>query len=71
MTEATDSRNTVAVLLAGAGLSPSAEEFEILANAYPQHKEGIESLYAIADVRYEAPGLIFDPVPVFADWSPR
>jgi hypothetical protein len=69
MTETPDVRNVVAVLLAGSGLHPSDEEFEILAAAYPMHKEGIESLYAVVETRYEAPALVFDPTPVFADWS--
>jgi hypothetical protein len=69
MSEVPDTPTILAVLLGRAGLRPSPEEFKILLDAYPLHKEGIESLYAIEDVRYEAPALVFDPTPVFADWS--
>jgi hypothetical protein len=68
-TTAPDIRTTVSVLLAAAGLEPSPAEFQILLDAYPLHKRGIESLYAIPEARYEAPALIFDPTPVFADWA--
>jgi hypothetical protein len=64
-----DTTTTVAVLLAGAGLHPSAAEFDILVAAYPLHKAGIESLYAVTEARYEAPALVFNPTPVFEDWS--
>lgn len=69
MNEVPDTPTTLAVLLGRAGLRPSPEELRILLDAYPMHKEGIESLYAIDEVRYEAPALVFDPTPFFADWS--
>jgi hypothetical protein len=69
MSETPDITTTLTVLLAGAGLEPSSEEFQILLDAYPLHKQGIESLYAIVEARYEAPALVFDPKPVFAEWS--
>ncbi len=65
----TDAESTVRTLLAAAGLSPSEEEIAQMVAAYPDHKAGIESLYAIPAVRYESPGLIFSPTPVFADWA--
>jgi hypothetical protein len=64
-----DTEMTVRTLLATAGLSPSEEEIAALVGVYPRHKAGIESLYAIPAVRYEAPALVFNPTPVFADWS--
>jgi hypothetical protein len=69
MSDAPDLRTTLSVLLNAAGLVPSEAEFQILLDAYPLHKEGIESLYAIPEARYEAPALVFDPTPVFADWA--
>jgi len=63
-----DTQLTVQTLLAIAGLNPSSDEVATLVDAYPTFKAGIESLYAIPEVRYEAPALIFDPTPVFADW---
>jgi len=66
---AIDTDITVRTLLAAAGLTPSAEEIASLVDAYPRHKAGIESLYAIPETRYESPALIFNPTPVFADWS--
>jgi hypothetical protein len=60
---------TVRTLIAAAGLSPSEEEIATLIAAYPEHKAGIESLYAIPEARYAAPALIFSPTPVFADWA--
>ena len=67
MTE-TDVESTVRTLLSVAGLSPSEDEIAILVQAYPGHKAGIESLYAIPEVKYGAPGLVFNANPTFADW---
>lgn len=64
-----DIEATVRTFLATAGLSPSEEEIAALVEVYPRHKAGIESLYAIPAARYESPALIFNPTPVFADWS--
>lgn len=64
-----DTELTVRTFLAAAGLAPSEEEVAALVAAYPRHKAGIESLYAVAETRYESPALIFNPVPVFQDWS--
>ena len=60
---------TVRTLIAAAGLSPSEKELATLVAAYPDHKTGIESLYAIPEARYVAPALIFSATPVFADWA--
>jgi hypothetical protein len=64
-----DVESTVRTLLAIAGLSPSDDEVATLVAAYPAHKQGIESLYAIPEVRYGAPGLIFTATPTFVDWA--
>jgi hypothetical protein len=69
MPEDVESDMTVRQFLKAAGLSPSEDEIATLAAAYPAHKAGIESLYAIPEVRYESPALIFDPTPVFEDWA--
>jgi len=61
--------NTVRCLLAEAGLAPSDAEVASLTRLYARHKAGIESMYAIPAARYESPALIFNPTPVFADWS--
>jgi len=47
---------------------PKAEEVAKLVEAYPLHKAGIESLYAVPETRYEVPGLIFSADPPFTDW---
>jgi hypothetical protein len=64
-----DPETTVRTLLDAAGLRPSQEELATLVAAYPEYKAGIESLYAIPETRYAAPGLIFSATPVFADWA--
>jgi hypothetical protein len=69
MSEILGTEVTVRTMLAVAGLEPSEEEISALISAYPRHKAGIESLYAIPETRYESPALIFDPAPVFQDWS--
>jgi hypothetical protein len=70
MDHLTDPRSSVTAGLSEAGLAPSAAELDTLVEAYPAFKEGIESLHAVADARYEAPALVFDPARVFADWAP-
>jgi aspartyl-tRNA(Asn)/glutamyl-tRNA(Gln) amidotransferase subunit A len=69
MPEPSESEVAVRTLLKAAGLSPSEDEIATLIAAYPAHKAGIESLYAIPEARYESPALIFNPTPVFADWA--
>jgi hypothetical protein len=56
-------------LLATAGLSPSEQEVADLVAQYPMHVAGLKALWAMPEARYAAPALIFDPTPVFADWS--
>jgi hypothetical protein len=64
-----DIETTVRTLVAAAGLTPSEEELATLVAGYPGYKAGIESLYAIPEARYAAPGLIFSATPTFADWA--
>jgi hypothetical protein len=59
----------VRAMLAEAGLRPDEGEIQALVAAYPAFKEGIESLYAVEEARYESPALRFDPNPTFADWG--
>jgi hypothetical protein len=65
----TDKAEVVAMMLAEAGMSPSDEEMAKLVEAYPLHKAGIESMYAVPETRYEVPGLIFTADPPFTDWA--
>jgi hypothetical protein len=65
----TDITAAVATLLAAAGLAPTAEELTRLVAIYPAFKHRAEELYAVAAVRYEAPGTIFDAAPSFTDWA--
>jgi hypothetical protein len=64
-----DAESTVRALLSAAGLMPSDDEFATIIAAYERHKAGIDSLYDVPDARYETPALIFNPTPVFDDWS--
>jgi hypothetical protein len=68
MSEETDDRAIVTTLLGQAGLPASPDEIDGLAGAYRRLKAGVESLYAVADARYESPCLTFNPDPTFADW---
>ena len=63
-----DPETVVRTMLGEAGLPASEEEIEALVKAYPAHKAGIESLYAVAEAKYESPCLTFNPNPTFADW---
>jgi hypothetical protein len=65
----TDIATTVDGLLAAAGIRPTPKERAGLIATYPSHRQAIDSLYAIDEVRYEAPGTIFDAAPEFTDWS--
>jgi hypothetical protein len=68
MSEQTDDRAIVTTLLGEAALPASPDEIASLARVYRKLRAGIESLYAVADARYESPCLNFDPNPTFADW---
>jgi hypothetical protein len=64
-----DANEIVKSMLAAAGLPASAYEIEALVEAYPDHKLGVESLYAVADARYESPAFVFSANPTLADWG--
>jgi hypothetical protein len=65
----TDTAATVDGLLAAAAIQPTPAERARLLAIYPYHRQAIDSLYAIDDVRYESPGTIFDAAPEFTDWA--
>jgi hypothetical protein len=68
--EPTDAdRAHVERLMAGSGLSPSAEELGRLAKAYLMLQAASEALYAVPEARYEVPGLVFDAAPAFDEWG--
>jgi len=64
-----DIATTVRAALAAAGLSPTEEELAGLVAGYPAFRARIDALYAIPETRYASPALVFDPAPVFTDWS--
>ena len=65
----TDIAATVDGLLAAAGFRPTPEERARLIGIYPPHRRNIDAMYAIDEVRYEAPGTIFVAEPRFSEWS--
>jgi hypothetical protein len=64
-----DAETVVRTLLGEAGLPASESEIATLAAAYPALKAGVETLYAVAEARYESPALHFEVSPVFSDWG--
>ena len=64
-----DNATIVKMLMDRAGLPASDEELAKLTANYDMQQAGIESLYAVAAARYEAPCLSFNPTPVFAEWG--
>ncbi|HEY2564282.1 MAG TPA: hypothetical protein VGI44_11260 [Acidimicrobiales bacterium] len=60
---------TVRTLLAVAGIPASEEEILTFAEDYPKLRGMVELLHAVPEARYEAPGLLFDPTPTFAEWG--
>jgi hypothetical protein len=65
----TDIAAVVDGLMAAAGIRPTDQERARLVATYPLHREAVDALYAIDDVRYESPGTIFVAEPGFADWA--
>lgn len=63
------SSTTIDVMLAAAGLDPSAEEREALGKMYDMFKPGIDALYTLPEVRYEAPALVFQAAPKLQAWG--
>lgn len=62
---------TVRALLAAAGLSPSAAEFEAICAGYPYLRAGIDALYQVPEARYADPALRFRADGTArADWAP-
>jgi hypothetical protein len=60
---------TVRTLLAVAGIPATEEEILAFAQDYPRLRGMVELLHAVPEARYEAPGLLFDPTPTFAEWG--
>jgi hypothetical protein len=52
---------TVKALMAAAGLTPPPEAMETFIKLYPGLRKMADSLYAIPEVRYEEPALIYSP----------
>jgi hypothetical protein len=63
--------NAVAIdaMLDAAGLQPSADEREALSRLYATFKPGLDALYALPEVRYEAPALVFQAAPKLDPWG--
>ncbi|TNC25149.1 hypothetical protein [Amycolatopsis alkalitolerans] len=59
----TDPAVVVPALLTAAGLSPLKEEVALMIASFPARVTEIEKLYAVAEARYEEPGLIFRAEP--------
>jgi hypothetical protein len=62
-------QNTVAALLAAAGLPASDTEIAALAANYPAHRAGVDALYAPPAVRYADPALRFRAQARITDWA--
>jgi hypothetical protein len=60
---------TVRTLLAVAGIPATEEAILAFAQDYPRLRGMVELLHAVPEARYEAPGLLFDPTPTFAEWG--
>jgi hypothetical protein len=69
MTTTPESAAIVKMLMDRAGLPASPDELAKLAAGYAKAQADIESLYAVAATRYEAPCLSFNPTPIFAEWG--
>jgi hypothetical protein len=63
------STETIDAMLSAAGLDPSPEEREALGKMYATFKPGIDALYAMPEVRYEAPALVFQAAPKLQAWG--
>lgn len=63
------SEEAVGVLLGATGLAASEDEVRALARSYPDVRSMIDSLYAVAEARYEVPALHFEPRPLFSPWA--
>lgn len=70
MTEISDA-SIVDVMLAAAGITVSAKERQRLTDMYGMHRPGIAAMYALPDVRYESPALVFQAAPNLDTWGDR
>lgn len=59
----------VTMLFATAGITPNASELAFFVSTYPMVRLLADMLYTVDAAKYEAPGLVFDPAPQFADWG--
>ncbi|MEV6360528.1 hypothetical protein [Nocardia asteroides] len=58
-----DHATLVPALLQAAGITVTPDELAIMIAAAPGRAAAVESLYRVADARYEEPALIFRAVP--------
>jgi hypothetical protein len=59
----------VRTLLGLSGIAPDDGEVAALVGVFPALRDGIAGLYAIDEVRYGSPGLVFDADPAFVTWA--
>jgi hypothetical protein len=59
----------VDAMLGAAGITPTSEEREQLLDMYALYRPGIDAMYALPEVRYEAPALVFQAEPKLAEWG--
>jgi hypothetical protein len=69
MTRSANAEAVIRILLGEAALEPDDAGVQTMVEAYSTMKEGIESMYAIPEVRYVSPGLVFNPNPTFTEWA--
>ncbi|MEZ4552803.1 MAG: hypothetical protein AB7L91_13185 [Dehalococcoidia bacterium] len=55
----TDTEGTVRTLLASAGLSLTDEQVAMYVRVYPRLRASADALFAMPEVRYEQPAVIF------------
>jgi hypothetical protein len=65
----TNDAATIDAMLDAAGLHPATEERAALGRLYATFKPGIDALYALPEVRYEAPALVFQAAPKLDAWG--
>ncbi|OZC34039.1 hypothetical protein [Gordonia polyisoprenivorans] len=56
-----DTKALVTQQLAAAGIAPSPAEIDTLIEGAEERVRQMDAMYAIAEARYEEPGLIFQP----------
>jgi len=55
------SEETVRVMLAAAGITPTDEEFATFVADYPLHRSKLDTLYTVPTIKEEEPQTIFSP----------